>query len=422
MPVSDTLPGRFAGQMGQLLGPDFPTAIGLAVSGGGDSMAMLALTHEWARIYGVTLRVATVDHGLRTESAAEAQMVARECADLGHAHDILHWQWNGQGNLQDAARRARLDLIAQWRGDLDHVLFAHTRDDQAETVLMRLLRGSGVEGLSAMAPMREMGGWQVLRPLLQETRADLRHHVTTLRVPFVDDPSNEDDTYERVRTRRAISDLDLDAASLAETAARMGRAREALTARAISVAGEVVYQDTYGGRPTGDLIFDRDGLVQIERDTQLRLLAAALQWVSNAEYRPRARALEALLDRALAGGGGTLHGARVIMGGATLRICREYAAVADLAVPLKTPAIWDRRWWIETDRVDDHILRALGADGWQQLTDRPSDAPPYEAAIATPALFDGAHLVASALFTTSPQLTATLRPRRGTFVASLKSR
>ena len=98
--------------MGQCLGPDFPTDIGLAVSGGGDSMAMLHLAAGWARVYGVRLRVVTVDHGLRAESAAEAAMVAEEARSLGLPHSTLRWTgWDGQGNLQDAARAARRDLI-----------------------------------------------------------------------------------------------------------------------------------------------------------------------------------------------------------------------------------------------------------------------------------------------------------------------
>ena len=116
-----TLDQRFAEAMGQLIGPDFPKQIGLAVSGGGDSMAMLGLAHAWARVWGVGLHVATVDHGLRPESADEAALVARECATLGHSHSTLKWTWDGQGNVQDQARRARLRLLGAWCDGFSHV-------------------------------------------------------------------------------------------------------------------------------------------------------------------------------------------------------------------------------------------------------------------------------------------------------------
>ena len=152
LPVS--LDQRFAEAMGALLGRSFPSEVGLAVAGGGDSMAMLALAHGWARVFGVRLWMVTINHGFRTEAAAEAEMVAAECALLGWPHATLHWRWDGRGNAMEAAREARLRLIAGWRGHLRHVLVAHTQDDVAETFLMRLARGSGVDGLSAIQARR----------------------------------------------------------------------------------------------------------------------------------------------------------------------------------------------------------------------------------------------------------------------------
>lgn len=396
----DSLEARFAARMGALLGPDFPPALGLAVSGGGDSMAMLALAHGWARVMGVRLHVVTVDHGLRPEAAAEAATVAGECRALGHAHDTLRWQWDGTGNLQDAARRARRALIGGWRGELRHVLFAHTQDDQAETVLMRLLRGSGVEGLAAMAARRHVpdarGGWWLVRPLLGESRAELRHYADTLRLPYVDDPSNEDARFDRVRMRQAMAALGLDRAALAQTAGRMARAAEALEARAADVAARILTPEAVNGAPTGDLLIDRDGLAVVERDTQMRLLAAALQRVASAAYRPRAQALEALLDRALGGAGGTLHGVDLTVKAGHIRLAREFAALAGQEAEARPGLLWDGRWRLGDAVGEGLTLRALGPEGWAQRPENKALTVPARAAWSWPALFEGDRLVACA--------------------------
>lgn len=384
--MTELLAEHFAVQMGWLLGPDFPTQIALAVSGGGDSMAMLALAHGWARTYGTGLHVVTVDHGLRAESAQEAAMVAKESAALGLPHTTLKWNWDGKGNLQDAARRARFSLIDGWRGDIDHVLFAHTQDDVAETFLMRLARGSGVEGLSAMAAKRRVrpSGFHIIRPLLETSRADLRHYVGTLKVPYVDDPSNDDPRFDRARARAVLRSLGIDAQTLANTAIRLSRASDALRARSADVARETIRTDAYG-----TVHIDRDGFAIVERDTQLRLLTAALSWVASAEYSPRAASLEDLLDRAISGGGGTLHGAEVRTEGDTLLVFRELNALRDASCDRDCGGrIWDRRWRVSGNGIEDLTLRALGPDGWTQLPKEARSGHNFRVAQTLPALFD----------------------------------
>lgn len=422
--------------MGQLLGPDFPSDIGLAVSGGGDSMAMLYLAHNWTRVWGVRLWVVTVDHGFRPESADEAAMVAEECRLLGWPHATLRWHWDGQGNKMDAARRGRLEVIDCWRGGLDHVLFAHTRDDLAETFVMRLKRGSGVEGLSAMqakvgvAPYQgdkpdmadkdacwtdpppplvagQSAGFAVVRPCLDMTRADLRHYLRTLKGSWVEDPSNDDPAYDRVRVRQALDSLQalgLGPEVLAETALRMTRARTALWARAAQVWQDIGQEGAITGLtgqrapvPTGDILFDRDGFAATERDTQLRLLAAALQYVSGAEYRPRAAALDSLLDRLLAGGSGTLLGCDIRTGGTSIRVFREYEAVRSCRQPLQGHALWDGRWRVEMPLPGPDAavqVRALGDDGWRQAGRKPDGAAPFHIARSLPAVWTGSTLLA----------------------------
>ena len=397
--TAQTLDQQFAGAMGDMLGPGFPDTLGLAVSGGGDSMAMLALAHGWARVWGVGLRIVTVDHGLRPESATEAAMVATECAALGHPHEIVKWRgWDGQGNLQDAARRARLALIGGWRGDLRHVLMGHTRDDLAETFLMRVQRGSGVDGLAAMAPLRDVPqGFAIVRPLLGMRRADLRHYLRTLQMPWVDDPSNDDPQFTRVKARQAIETLDLDVDRLADTARAMALARDALRARAVDVAGRVA--KVVGG----SVVFDRDALAQVELETQLRLLAAAAQFVSSHPYRPRRAPLEAALEVALSGGTATLHGALIVAKGAKIIVARELAAVAGLASP--SDQIWDSRWQITGPHGPDLVIRALG-EGITNCPEWREIGLPRGALMSSPAIWRGDSLISAPIAGYNPVWTA----------------
>ncbi|MEO0991213.1 MAG: tRNA lysidine(34) synthetase TilS, partial [Pseudomonadota bacterium] len=208
--------------------------LGLAVSGGGDSLAMAALASDWAVSVERPLFAVTVDHGLRPESASEAQSVGAFCREFGIAHDVVVWdEWAGRGNLQDAARQARKRLIGAWAkaNGISHVATGHTLDDQAETVLLRLARGSGVDGLAAMAPQRVEARLTWHRPLLGARRTALRDYLSVNGIPWIDDPSNEDTRFDRVRVRQALAvlaPLGIEPEGLVATAARMARARHGL--------------------------------------------------------------------------------------------------------------------------------------------------------------------------------------------------
>ncbi len=389
MPVD--LPQHFADEMGALLGPHFPTEIALAVSGGGDSMAMLHLAAGWARVYGVTLKVATVDHGLRDESGAEAAMVAAECAGIGLHHDTLKWQgWDGTGNLQDAARKARLDLIGAWSGTCRHVLMAHTQDDQAETVLMRLLRGSGVDGLSGMAAQRRLPGLTVVRPLLGVPRAALRHYCKVLKIPFADDPSNDDETFERVRIRRLIRNEGFDAGKLARTASQMARAREVLETSARNAAAAL---QTAHYADSGYIAFARDGLDEVPPEILLRLFAGALADVGQNPYRPRLSALEDAVVAVQSGGTATLHGCLMTAEKGRIVICRELQAVAGRS---STIDLWDGRWAMDGPHAPEVQVGALG-DAVSECPDWRATGHPRDALRASPAIWHEDRLIAAPL-------------------------
>lgn len=370
---------------------DMPSPLGLAVSGGGDSIAMLHL----ARGLGVSLRAVTVDHGLREASAQEAEFVSKTCADLGVPHDVLIWTgWDGQGNLQAAARAARYGLIAEWaaQNGVPAVALGHTMEDQAETFLMRLARGSGVDGLSAMRADFQAQGQRWLRPMLSLRRADLRAYLTEHALRWVDDPSNEDTRFDRVRMRQAmglLSDLGLDTQTLSDTSQRLSVAREALQAAAITLALQSCQEWA------GTVAIDAEKLQGAPQETHLRLIAAILGFVSGAAYRPRLEALRTTLTATLGGEARSLNGCLLHPKDGQLLIFRECNAVRETrAMPGQ---IWDGRWQLTGPAQSDMHIAALGEEGLKHCPDWRETRLPHAAILATPAVWQNTRLIAAPL-------------------------
>ncbi|WFU34056.1 tRNA lysidine(34) synthetase TilS [Bradyrhizobium brasilense] len=211
-------------------------ALLLAVSGGPDSVALMWLAARWRRALaqGPRLVAVTVDHGLRPEAAREARDVKRLARNLELPHHTMRWTGPKPGTgVPAAARAARYRLLAQAarKHGATHILTAHTRDDQAETLLMRMLRGSGVAGLSAMARETERDGVLLTRPLLDISKAQLIATLKKARIGFADDPTNRDRSYTRPRLRALmpmLAEEGGDARNLARLAARIARANAAL--------------------------------------------------------------------------------------------------------------------------------------------------------------------------------------------------
>ena len=222
------------------------TRLLVAVSGGPDSVALTGLLAAWALGEGrPALHAATVDHGLRAESADEAAAVGSLCERLGVPHRILRWEAPKPANgVQAAARAARYDLLAREACRLGGaaIVTAHTLDDQAETLLMRMAHGSGPAGLAGMRFRSRRGEAAILRPLLDVAKARLIATAQARGLPFVHDPSNANPRFERVRWRAAaafLSEHGLDAARLGLLARRMTRQEEALDALATAALERV---------------------------------------------------------------------------------------------------------------------------------------------------------------------------------------
>jgi tRNA(Ile)-lysidine synthase len=396
------------------LGPvDHP--LGLAVSGGGDSVALLLLALD----AGLQVRAVTVDHGLRPEAAAEAAWVSRLCAGLGVPHDILQWRgWDGSGNLQDQARRARLSLIADWAraAGLGAVALGHTQDDQAETVLMRLARRAGVDGLSAMTGRRRALGMIWLRPLLWVSRDDLRADLRARGQAWIEDPSNDMLRFDRVKARQALAHLaplGMTPAVLAGVADQMRSARTALDHQTEVAARQIARIEG------GDVVMDRTGFQEQPFEIRRRLLVGALGWVGSADYGPRAASVRALLAAIGAGRGGTLSGCRVTLQRTTLRVAREWQAVRGTAAA--PGLLWDRRWLVTGPEFKGLEVRALGEAGLCAVGDWRRSGLPRATLLASPSVWRDEVLVAAPLVRNAPGWTARLADGADGFFLSLLS-
>lgn len=295
---------RFARDLDAIAAPR--AKLGLAVSGGADSLALLLLA---ASARPSLVEAATVDHALRAESRSEAELVASICASLGVPHTVLtvHWDEKPRSAVQERARAARYALLWGWAADrrLDAIATGHHSDDQAETLLMRLARGAGVTGLAAMRPRSVAPGSAVplLRPLLGWRREELEGVCATARVTPVADPSNADARFERVRVRDDLARLHwLNAAEVARSAQHLADADDAIAWAAaevweravIKTGGKLVY------RPT-------EAPPEIRRRIVTR---AVLELASEGAAPLRGREIDTLLLALENGGTATLRGVR----------------------------------------------------------------------------------------------------------------
>jgi tRNA(Ile)-lysidine synthase len=271
-------------------------AIVLAVSGGPDSMALMWLAVRWRRALGRGPRLfaVTVDHGLRAESAAEAREVKLLARRLELPHRTMRWTGaKPKTGLPAAARAARYDLLAQAARvhGASHIFTAHTRDDQAETLLMRMMRGSGIAGLAAMARQSERDGLLLARPLLHVAKSQLVATLKKARLGFADDPTNRDLNFTRPRIRAVMPALAAeggDARNLARLASRLARANAAVEvlvdgaerylalrdreARHSRVGAQAVDAQAFDAKA-----FDAEAFADMPEEIRLRLLLRAIE-------------------------------------------------------------------------------------------------------------------------------------------------
>lgn len=383
-------------------------ALALAISGGPDSMALALCAAAWAPQAGVRLIAFTLDHALRAESAAEATQVQRWLQRLGIEHHILLWEHPPLVSaVQQQARQARYDLLAascRARG-IKALALGHQLEDQAETVLLRFAKGSGIDGLAAMRPVSDQGAIALLRPFLGVPKARLIATCAAANQAYVVDPSNSKTAYARGRLRAAADVLaaeGLTADRLADLAARAALASDALDCYANRLLAQAVFW-----QPAGYAEINLPRFAQEPAEIRLRVLRLVLTQIGGAQPPPRHQAVLEL-DAALQQphlAQRTLHGCAIRAYDGVCRIIRELAAVTEhVPVAPGETRVWDNRFQVTlaADAPDGLTLAPLGIqphDVLERVAPGLRQAVPLGQVRATlPALWQGETLLAAPFY------------------------
>ena len=327
------------------------SSCGIAVSGGSDSIALFHIITEWEAENKPEIFVASVDHGLRSESKAEVEFVKKICEMKGVKHFSLKPTMNileAQGNLQDNARSARYQLLRNWAisNDLKCILVGHTLDDQEENLLIRFLRGSGVDGLASMENMVVRNEILWIRPLLKYRKEELRNYLRNNNYSWIDDPSNHDDKYQRVKIRKLLKQLKsngLIAPNFVKTADHMLR-----TSKLSKEIAKSNSKTLLSFNVVGQITFEVEKFSQLFEDTQFRILSGIISWFSGKFYKPRFSQLENIHNKILnlKRMGTTLGGTVFKKKNGVVTVMRELASIEENYLVKEEKFIWDNRWLI----------------------------------------------------------------------------
>jgi tRNA(Ile)-lysidine synthase len=352
--------------------PFSPQGLALAVSGGPDSVALALCAKAWATSQHIPLRAFIVDHALRDVSASEAAVTQKQLEKLGIPADILRWEHPPIiSRIHITARKARHKLLldACRRYGVRDLLLAHHRDDQAETILMRFAKGSGIDGLAGISPETQRDGIRLLRPLLAFPKERLIATCILANVSYVTDSSNASEKYARGRLRRVLpllAEEGLTTERLYELGARAAEARDALNHYTNVFLQTSVRQDD-----AGVVRMDIAALRTLPRAIAERAVTWALQNIHREDYAPEYTSLTGLLDVVCAAENmtpRTLHGCLVSATKTQLLFMREYAAIIDAPViKAGETLVWDGRWQV-----------TLSADAWGSYKIKPLGNPPHD--------------------------------------------
>jgi tRNA(Ile)-lysidine synthase len=340
----------------------FANKIALAVSGGPDSMALAVCVKRWAQRDCIAF---IVEHGLRPESAAEAAQVKTQLQQMGIPAEILPWQHDSvPTRLHEKARAARYDLLtaACRRHGAGDLLTAHHSGDQAETILMRVAKGSGIDGLAGIAAQTSREDTRLLRPFLSVAKERLIATCEAAQIPYVTDPSNASEKYARGRLRKILPLLESEGLTVESLLNLGARAREAKDA--LDHITQEFLKNTAQAELGGSVRIDRAGLYATPPEIARRALTACLRYVHDDDYPPEHAAVSALLDAINQGDDQTrtLYGCIAALVPDHVTILREPSAASE-SLPLSSgiTVLWDGRWLVTAYTTTAPVtIRALG--------------------------------------------------------------
>ncbi len=373
-------------------------SIAIAVSGGADSMALCLLLADWVRVYHCRLIALTVDHELRQEAAKEARQVTNWLRTWNIGHKILNWQAKKpKTGIQSAARVARYNLMVNWcrRNNFSVLMTGHQLEDQVETFLLRVERGSGLTGLASMSALVDLEGISLIRPLLRISKLQLREFLNNKKQPWIEDPSNQSTAFQRNRIRCIVDKLKVHSLPPGRINTLVSMFAD-LRAQFSSVV-DVFFDRAVNIMPEGYGIVHLEILKCLSSSIIERVLVRLLSELNGNCYPPRRRVLTRAVQsiRSDCRINFTLGGCRFIFRGLEIIICRELRSVSKREVVAADRFYWDDLYnvAITGSTGEKGIIGALGKRGWAEVVAKCPElrdiSIPYVARITLPTLFGG---------------------------------
>ena len=320
--------------------------IALAVSGGRDSMALMYLVYRWKAhlALNIEIEVLTVNHNLRKAAEDECGFVQKIAKNYGFKHKVLIWEHEHvETSIQEKARKARYQLMLDYvrEENIDTILTAHTSDDNIETFIMRLAKGSGLDGLKSINEIRHEDGIQIERPILSLSRSITTEILRSMGNEWVDDPTNDDESFERVKIRNNISSLssfNISSGNLTKTIQRLARAHESISFFTDLLSQELVELNELG---YADVNFDK--LRNYPKEIILRVFAKALTDINGGTVS--LSSLEAVFAELIkTERSKTLNGCQIIPQKNKYVIVRENRGISPVEIKINERISWDGRF------------------------------------------------------------------------------